>query len=152
MRQNIFFMIVKKAIEVVVWRRKIEVVFHFQKQIEVVFLVLLKYGCLPLICLVSNWNFPIGVVGWPPLIQDTWWKCLDSWLFCLPAEKPILGQQVTRISTGVDRGLLTLAPHQHQRKFFTACVCKVAFKHLPQPIRSFGTLGQLLNIPPLKIA
>ena len=30
---------------------------------------------------------------------------------------------------------------------------KVAFKHLPQPlrshIRSFGTLGQLLKIPPL---
>ena len=32
-------------------------------------------------------------------------------------------------------------------------VCRVSFKHFPQPLRShiqrFGTLGQLLNIPPL---
>ena len=35
------------------------------------------------------------------------------------------------------------------RKFFGACVCRVTFKHLPQPLRShiqsFGTLGQLLK-------
>ena len=34
-------------------------------------------------------------------------------------------------------------------KFSGARVCKVIFKHLPQPhIRSFGTIGQLLKIPP----
>ena len=46
-----------------------------------------------------------------------------------------------------------LSPHQHERKFFGACVCRVTFKHLLQPlrshIRSFGTLGQLFKIPPL---
>ena len=37
-------------------------------------------------------------------------------------------------------------------KFFATQVCKVTFKHLPQPLRShtrrFGTLGQLLTISP----
>ena len=37
-------------------------------------------------------------------------------------------------------------------KFVGACVCRVTFKHLLQPLRShtrsFGTLGQLLEIPP----
>ena len=37
-------------------------------------------------------------------------------------------------------------------KNFGAHVCRVTFKHLPQPLRShiqsFGTLGQLLKIPP----
>ena len=36
-----------------------------------------------------------------------------------------------------------------RRKFFGARVCRVTFKHLPQPLRShtqsFGTLGKLLN-------
>ena len=45
---------------------------------------------------------------------------------------------------------LRSGPHQQQWKFFGACVCKVAFKHLPQPlrshIRSFGTLGQLFKL------
>jgi hypothetical protein len=40
----------------------------------------------------------------------------------------------------------------HQRKFFGAHVCKVAFKHLPQThrsyIQSFRILGQLLEYPP----
>ena len=44
---------------------------------------------------------------------------------------------------------LRSAPHQHERKSFGACVCRVTFKHLPQPlishIQSFGTLGQLLK-------
>ena len=44
------------------------------------------------------------------------------------------------------------APHQHERKFSAARVCRVTFKHLPQPLRShtrsFGILGQLLKIPP----
>ena len=35
----------------------------------------------------------------------------------------------------------------------SARVCRVTFKHLPQPLRShfrsFGTLGQLFKIPPL---
>ena len=39
------------------------------------------------------------------------------------------------------------SPHQHERKLSGARVCRVTFKHLPQPlrshIRSFGTLGQL---------
>ena len=42
-----------------------------------------------------------------------------------------------------------LGPHRRERKFYGACVCRVTFKHLPQPlrshIRSFGTLGQLLK-------
>ena len=49
-------------------------------------------------------------------------------------------------------GVLGSAPHQHERKFVGAHVCKVTFKHLLQPlrclIRSFGTLGQLLKIHP----
>ena len=66
-----------------------------------------------------------------------------------------------KISAGADRGscsqvraCLTLrsAPHWHQRKFFGAHVCRVTLKHVLQPlrshIRSFGTLGQLLKIPP----
>ena len=54
-----------------------------------------------------------------------------------------------------DKALLTLrtAPHQHEWKLLGAHVCKVTFKHLLQPLRclnrSFGTLGQLLKIPPL---
>ena len=43
-------------------------------------------------------------------------------------------------------------PIDTSRNFSDACVCRVTFKHLPQPlrshIRSFGTLGQLLKIPP----
>ena len=38
-------------------------------------------------------------------------------------------------------------------EFFGGHVCKVTFKHLPQPLRSqilsFEALGQLLKIPPL---
>ena len=30
----------------------------------------------------------------------------------------------------------TNGPHQHERKFSSACVCRVTFKHLPQPLRS----------------
>ena len=41
------------------------------------------------------------------------------------------------------------APHRHQRKFSGTRVCRVTFKHLPQPlkshIRSFRNLGQLLK-------
>ena len=44
------------------------------------------------------------------------------------------------------------SPHRHERKFSGAHVCRVTFKHLPQPlrshIRSFGTIGQLFKIPP----
>jgi hypothetical protein len=44
------------------------------------------------------------------------------------------------------------SPHRHKRKFSGACVCRVTFKHLPQPLRRhiwiFGTLGQLFKIPP----
>ena len=40
---------------------------------------------------------------------------------------------------------------QHKRKFSVAHVCKITFKHLPQPLKShtgsFRTLGQLLKIP-----
>jgi hypothetical protein len=40
----------------------------------------------------------------------------------------------------------------HKRKFSGTRVCRVTFKHLPQPlqshIRSFGTIGQLFKIPP----
>ena len=42
------------------------------------------------------------------------------------------------------------APHRHDCKFSSARVCKVTFKHLPQPLRthiqSYGTLRQLLNV------
>jgi hypothetical protein len=41
------------------------------------------------------------------------------------------------------------SPHQHGRKFSGARVCRVTFKHLPQPlrshIRSIGTIGQLFK-------
>jgi hypothetical protein len=44
------------------------------------------------------------------------------------------------------------SPHGHERKFSGARVCRVTFKHLPQPLRihilSFGTLGQIFKIPP----
>ena len=30
----------------------------------------------------------------------------------------------------------SLVPHQHERKFSGARVCRVTFKHLPQPLRS----------------
>ena len=36
-------------------------------------------------------------------------------------------------------------PHRHERKFSGARVCRSTFKHS----RRFGTLGQLLEIPPL---
>ena len=43
------------------------------------------------------------------------------------------------------------SPHRHKRKFSSARVCRVTFKHLPQPlrshIRSFGTLRQLFKKP-----
>jgi hypothetical protein len=44
------------------------------------------------------------------------------------------------------------SPHRHKRKFFGTRVCRVTFKHLPQPLRShilsFGTIGQIFKIPP----
>ena len=47
------------------------------------------------------------------------------------------------------RETLRSAPHRRERKFFGARVCRVTFKHLPQPRRShiqtFGTLGQILK-------
>ena len=50
---------------------------------------------------------------------------------------------------GLRRQTLCLAPHQHGQKFSGTSVCRVTFKHLPQPlrshIRSFETLGQLLK-------
>jgi hypothetical protein len=43
-----------------------------------------------------------------------------------------------------------IAPHRHERKFSGAHVCRVTFKHLPQPllshIWSFRFLGQLLGV------
>jgi hypothetical protein len=46
----------------------------------------------------------------------------------------------------------SLVPPSHGRKYSGACVCRVTFKHLPQPLQShifsFGTLGQLFKIPP----
>ena len=46
------------------------------------------------------------------------------------------------------RATLHSAPHQNQPESFSAHVCKVTVKHLPQPLRShtqgFGTLRQLL--------
>ena len=48
------------------------------------------------------------------------------------------------------RATLRSAPHRHEMKFFGTRVCKVIFKHLPQPLRrhmqSFRTLRQLLAI------
>jgi hypothetical protein len=44
------------------------------------------------------------------------------------------------------------SPHQLERKFSGAHVCRVTFKHLPQPLQShilsFGTFGQFFKIPP----
>jgi hypothetical protein len=47
------------------------------------------------------------------------------------------------------------SPHQHERTFSGARVCRVTFKHLPQPLRShiwsFGTLGIFLKFSKKKI-
>jgi hypothetical protein len=47
------------------------------------------------------------------------------------------------------RETLRSAPHRRERKFSAARVCRITFKHLPQPLRShiqtFGTIGQLLK-------
>jgi hypothetical protein len=45
------------------------------------------------------------------------------------------------------------SPHRHDRKFSGARVCRVTFKHLPQPLRShsFGTLGQILKFSKKKL-
>ena len=78
--------------------------------------------------------------------------------------QPLLGfwptglRRKIEISAGADGGphfricarkTLRSAPHGHHRKFSGARSCRVTFKHLPQPlrshIRSFGTLGQLLQ-------
>ena len=66
--------------------------------------------------------------------------------------------QLVKISDHADGGprsrvcarkTLRSAPHRRERKFSGARVCRVTFKHLPQPlkshIRSFGTLGQILK-------
>jgi hypothetical protein len=50
------------------------------------------------------------------------------------------------------RETLRSAPYQREWKFSGARVCRVTFKHIPQPLRShsqgFGTLRQLLKITP----
>ena len=50
------------------------------------------------------------------------------------------------------RGTLRSAPHWHWRNFSGTRVCRVAFKHLPQPlrshIRSFRSLRRFLNFCP----
>ena len=65
-------------------------------------------------------------------------------------QKPIL-----KISASADVGprsrvcarkSLCSAPHQHERKFSGAHVCRVTFKRLPQPL---GIPGRLLKLPPL---
>ena len=54
-------------------------------------------------------------------------------------------------SPSANAGWRRSSPKCHKWKFVSALVCKVAFKHFPQPLRShpriFGTLGQLLKIP-----
>ena len=44
------------------------------------------------------------------------------------------------------------SPNRHERKFSSIHICRVTFKHLPQPlwsyILSFETLWQLFKIPP----
>ena len=65
-------------------------------------------------------------------------------------------EKLRRISASADggprsrvraRGTLRSAPHRRERKFSGARVCRIAFKHLPQPlrshIRSFKTLQQV---------
>jgi hypothetical protein len=60
-----------------------------------------------------------------------------------------MGVLAHRLHT-LDRSLVP--PYRHERKFSGACVSRVTFKHLPQAFRShilsFGTLGQLFEIPP----
>jgi hypothetical protein len=44
------------------------------------------------------------------------------------------------------------SPHRNERTFSGARVCRITFKHLPQPLRShifsFGTIGKDFKIPP----
>ena len=76
-----------------------------------------------------------------------------------------LGQELPTISASVDGGprsrvctheTLPSAPHRHYQTFSGTCVCRVTFKHLPQPLRShiqsFGTLGQLLKFSKVSLS
>jgi hypothetical protein len=67
-----------------------------------------------------------------------------------PYDNPFWG---LNSADGVPRMIdLRSAPIDTIKKNSDECVCRVTFKHLPQPLRShirrFGTLGQLLEIPP----
>ena len=57
------------------------------------------------------------------------------------------------LATGSANARPSCSPPIDTRRNFPAHVYRVTFKNLPQPlrshIRSFGTLGQLLNLPPL---
>ena len=88
----------------------------------------------------------LSLVG--PIVQDE--KCLIKLLLCVKCvhwEGMTLSLFNSRKvnSAGADGGprsrvcacsTLRSAPHQHQRTFVAAHVFKVAFKHLPQPLRS----------------
>ena len=43
------------------------------------------------------------------------------------------------------RGTLLSAPHRRERKFSGAPVCRIAFKHLPQPLRSHTEVSELYD-------
>ena len=77
-------------------------------------------------------------------------KFVKEYLYLQGSWTTMLGPLFTaasqvKISAGADGGsrfrvygqeTLRSGPHRHQRTIFSVCVCKVTFKHLPQP-RSF---------------
>jgi hypothetical protein len=78
----------------------------------------------------------------PPFNSFKLWLCQKS---------SILSSSCT-ISAHADGGPRSRVCARRERKLSGACVCRVTFKHLPQPFRShirFGTIGQLLKIPTL---
>jgi hypothetical protein len=100
-------------------------------------------------------------INWVSLSLDILWQNADvSRFFSLYLSLRVLELQIphNRPQIMVDIGtiILKISAHSdggpcspsHQRKFSGTLVCRVTFKHLPQPLRSFGTLGQLFKIPP----
>ena len=83
-----------------------------------------------------------------PLCSQGKWSIINiNWALCL------------KISARADGGpwspsahawRVRSSPNQHERKFSGAHVCRVTFKYQPlrSHILSFGTLGQLFEIPP----
>ena len=131
-------------------------------QLEFLLGSMFKWYLLKLICMVKKtvlWPYNYININKMSLKKRLWNK------LGLSSAKPRLSCAVL---ARLDKGVLPIsgyqlqlsfahqtllsAPYQLGQKFSGAHVCTVPFKHLPQPLkshnRSFGTLEQLLKIPP----